>query len=64
MHPRTCVSCPDTLTLNLGSGWGWLVAKKGTQELEIVTTPNQNPIGMNQLDLLDHQSTKCFLFSW
>jgi len=27
-----------------GSGWGWLVAKRGSQELDIITTPNQNPV--------------------
>ncbi|KAG8891361.1 hypothetical protein FRB99_003649, partial [Tulasnella sp. 403] len=27
-----------------GSGWGWLVLNKSTKRLEIVTTPNQDPV--------------------
>lgn len=27
-----------------GSGWGWLGWYKGTKKLEIVTTPNQDPL--------------------
>ena len=27
-----------------GSGWGWLGYNSGTKTLEIVTTPNQDPL--------------------
>jgi len=27
-----------------GSGWGWLGFNKGTKKLEVVTTPNQDPL--------------------
>ena len=29
-----------------GSGWGWLGYNKGTDRLEIVTMPNQDPLSM------------------
>jgi len=27
-----------------GSGWGWLGYNSGTKKLELVTTPNQDPL--------------------
>jgi len=27
-----------------GSGWGWLGYNSGTKKLEVVTTPNQDPL--------------------
>jgi len=32
-----------------GSGWGWLGYNKGTDRLEIVTMPNQDPLSMTGL---------------
>ncbi|KAJ7594085.1 manganese superoxide dismutase [Mycena floridula] len=35
----------NTATLGIqGSGWGWLVLNATTKRLEIVTTPNQDPV--------------------
>jgi superoxide dismutase len=34
-----------------GSGWGWLGYNSGTKKLEIVTTPNQDPLLSASLSL-------------
>jgi superoxide dismutase len=34
-----------------GSGWGWLGYNSGTKKLEVVTTPNQDPLLSASLSL-------------